>query len=61
MKFYDLILRQKINLIYSTISMFDKVRTMNKKKFSNYVEIFIKTDLNKIISSKKKKIYSRKK
>ena len=35
--------------------MFDKVRTMNKKKFSNYVEIFIKTDLNKIISSKKEK------
>ena len=41
--------------------MFDKVRSMNKKKFSNYVEIFIKTDLKKIISSKKKKIYSRKK
>lgn len=61
MKFCDLILRQKINLIYSTISMFDKVRSMNKKNFSNYVEIFIKTDLKKIISSKKKKIYSRNK
>ena len=34
---------------------------MNKKKFSNYIEIYIKTDLKTIISKNKKKIYSRKK
>ena len=61
LKFCELILRQKINLVYSTISMFDKVREMNKKKFSNYIEIYIKTDLKKIVKNKKKKIYSRNK
>tara|TARA_A100000164_G_C21710497_1_gene677978 strand:- start:533 stop:817 length:285 start_codon:yes stop_codon:yes gene_type:complete len=47
--------------VYSTISMFDKVRELNKRKFSNYVEIYIKTDLKKIVKKNKKKIYSRKK
>ena len=61
LKYFELILRQKINLVYSTISMFDKVREMNKRKFSNYIEIYIKTDLKKIVKKNKKKIYSRKK
>ncbi len=60
LKFCELILRQKINLVYSTISMFDKVREMNKKKFSNYIEIYIKTDLKNIVKKNKKKIYFRK-
>lgn len=60
MKFCELILRQKINLIYSTISMFDKVREMNKKKFSNYIEIYVKTDLKKILKKNKKRIYHKK-
>ena len=61
LKFCELILRQKINLVYSTISMFDKVREMNKKKFANYIVIYIKSDLKKIVKNNKKKIYSRKK
>lgn len=61
LKFCDLILRQRINLVYSTISMFDKVRKMNKKKFSNYIEIYVKSDVKDIIRKNKKKIYSRKK
>ena len=60
LKFCELILRQRINLVYSTISMFDKVREMNKRKFSNYIEIYIKTDLKKIVKKNKKKIYFRK-
>ena len=61
LKFCELILSQKVNVLYTTISMFHKVREMNKKKFSNYIEIYIKTDLKTIISKNKKKIYSRKK
>ena len=60
LKFCELILRQKINLVYSTISMFDKVREMNKKKFSNYIEIYIKTDLKNIVKKNKKKYISEK-
>ena len=37
--------------------MRDYLRDWNKKNQKNYVEIYIKTDLKKIIKEKKKKIY----
>ena len=45
---------QGINVIIATVSLFHKVRSWNKKKISNYVEIYIETELNKIIKFKKK-------
>lgn len=57
MSFCKFVLKQKINVIYSTISLFDEVRKMNKRAISNYVEIYIKADLKKIIRFNKKKIY----
>jgi len=60
-KFCKLIVNEKINLIFSTISLFHKVRNWNKKNIDNYVEIFIKADLEKIIKLKKKKIYKKNK
>ena len=44
---------QGINVIIATVSLFRKVRSWNKKKISNYVEIYIETELNKIIKFKK--------
>ena len=41
--------------------MMDKIRTWNRKNIKNYVEIYIKSDLNKIISNKKKKLYHKNK
>ena len=38
----------------------EKLRNWNRKKQSNYVEIFIKSDLKKIIKAKKKKLYHKK-
>ena len=35
--------------------MFDKPRKWNKQNIKNYVEIYIKSNLNKIIKLKKKK------
>ena len=35
-------------------------RTWNRKNIDNYIEIFIKTKINKIIDAKKKKIYRKK-
>ena len=35
-------------------------RTWNRKNIDNYIEIFIKTKINKIIDAKKKKIYHKK-
>tara|TARA_B100000989_G_scaffold68688_1_gene47857 strand:+ start:4475 stop:4999 length:525 start_codon:yes stop_codon:yes gene_type:complete len=60
LKFYKFITDQKINLIFSTISLFESVRKKNKKTIENYVEIFIKSDLKEIIENKKKKLYYRK-
>ena len=59
-KFCKFILKQKINIIFSTISLFESVRKKNKKEISNYIEIFIKADLKKIIKLKKKKMYHKK-
>ena len=48
---------QKINIIFPTVSMFNKVRSYNRKNIKNYCEIYIKANIKKIIRNKKKKIY----
>ena len=53
-KFINLILNQNINVILTVVGLFDVLRKINKKKFKNYIEIFIKTDLKKIIKFNKK-------
>ena len=51
-------MKQKINVIYDTIALLKILRDTNRKKIKNYIEIFIKTDVKKIIKfNKKKKIY----
>ena len=51
---------QKINLIFTTVSMFHNVRHYNNKNINNYIEIFIKTNIKKIIKEDKKKLYKSK-
>ena len=51
---------QNVNVIFAVIGMMEKLRNWNRKKQSNYVEIFIKSDLKKIIKAKKKKLYHKK-
>ena len=58
--FAKFITNQNINLIFATVAMMDTPRNWNKKNIDNYVEIFIKTKINKIIDAKKKKIYHKK-
>ncbi len=52
---------QKINLIFATVAMMDKPRKWNRRNIKNYIEIYIKSDVKKIIKEKKKKIYFNKK
>lgn len=54
---YKLITDQGINVIFCVVSMFNKVRAWNKKHINNYIEIYIKTEIKKIIKQKKKRIY----
>ena len=51
---------QNVNVIFAVIGMMEKLRNWNRKRQSNYVEIFIESDLKKIIKAKKKKLYHKK-
>jgi adenylylsulfate kinase-like enzyme len=56
----NFILKQKINVIYDAIALSAKLRSLKRKKIKNYVEIFIKSNVNEIIKfNKKKKIYGK--
>ena len=59
-KFAKFIVNQKINLIFATVGMFDEARKWNRMNFENYIEIYIKSNINNIIKSNKKKIYKKK-
>ena len=51
------ITNQNINVIFAVVGMMHSVRAWNKENIKNYVEIYIKTDLQKIIKKGKKRIY----
>ena len=57
--FCKFVTNQNINIIFATVSLFDKLRKHNKKNIKNYIEIYIKADLKKIIKTGKKKLYKR--
>ena len=56
-KFAKFITNQKINLIFAIVGMMNEPRKWNRKNIDNYLEIYIKSNIKKIISQKKKKIY----
>jgi adenylylsulfate kinase-like enzyme len=58
--FAKFITDQNINLIFNLVGMYDRARKWNRKNISNYLEIYIKTDIKKIIQFNKKKIYHQK-
>ena len=49
---------QGINVIFATISMFDTVRTWNRKNINNYVEIYLKVPIDILIARDKKHLFS---
>ena len=51
-KFAKFVTDQKINLIFAAVGMIDSMRKWYRNNIDNYVEIFIKADLNKIIKLK---------
>ena len=58
-KFLETITSQKINVIFATVGLDDMLRRQNRLNIQNYVEIFIRADLAKIIKIGKKKIYEK--
>ena len=51
---------QKINIIFAVVGMIEKTRRWNRRNIDNYVEIYLKSDLKKIVNFNKKKIYHKK-
>ena len=60
-KIAKLLTDQGINVIFSIVGLMDKPRVWNKKNITNYIEVYIKTDVKKIVSLNKKKIYKNRK
>ena len=60
-KFAKYITDQKLNIILAVVGMADAPREWNRKNIDNYIEIYIKCNIQKIINLDKKKIYHNKK
>ncbi len=56
-KFCKYITDKNVNVIFSTVSLFNKVQNWNKSNINNYIEIYIKADINEVIKKKKKFFY----
>ena len=56
-KFCKYIADRNINVIFATVSLFDKVRKWNKLNINNYIEIYIESDIKKLMNKKKKFFY----
>jgi adenylylsulfate kinase-like enzyme len=56
-----LLIKQKINVIFTVVGLFKKLRNKNQKVFKNYIEIYIQANILDIIKNKKKIIYNKKK
>ena len=59
-KFAKYITEQKINIIFAAVGMFHLTRMWNKKNIENYIEIYVKSNIKRIIKINKKKIYKKK-
>jgi len=60
-KISKLLTDQGVNVVFSLVGLMNRPRDWNKKNISKYIEIFIKSDVKKIIATNKKKIYRNKK
>ena len=56
-KFCKYLTDKNINVIFSTVSLFHKVRKWNRAHINNYVEIYIESDIYELIKKKKKFFY----
>ncbi len=60
-KFSKFVTDQKINIIFAVVGLIEKPRVWSRKNIDNYIEIYVKSDIKKIIKSNKKKLYRKKK
>jgi len=51
---------QKINVLIAVVGLFNSVRLWNRKNIKNYIEIYIKVNMESIIKKDKRRIYKKK-
>ena len=56
-KLLQLLAKQGLNIIYSAVCLNNSARKIYKKNIKNFFQIYIKSDVKKIIKLKKKKNY----
>ena len=49
--------KQGLNIIFTTVGLFGELFDYNRTNLNNYTEIFIKTDIKKLLKNKKKLFY----
>ena len=59
-KICKLLTDKNINVILATVSLFNSVRNWNKNNIKNYLEIYIKADIESVINQKRKYFYKKK-
>ena len=56
--FAKFVTNQKINIIFAVVGLIEKPKIWGRKNIDNFIEIYLKSDLKKIIKKNKKKLYS---
>ena len=51
---------QGVNVIFTTVGLIHKLHSYNRKNYQNYIEIFIKANINQLIKKKSKFFYKKK-
>ena len=59
-KLCNLIINQNINVIFVVVGLLHELHKINRSTFTNYLEIYIKTQIKVLNKSKKKFLYKRK-
>ena len=58
--FCNFLTKKGFNVIFSTVSLFHDVQISNRKTINNYIEIFVKSNINLLIKKRKKFFYRKK-
>ncbi len=56
-KLSKFLVSQKVNVIFAVVGLMSGIREWNKKNIKNYVEIYIESNIKKVVKRKNKKIY----
>ena len=59
-KLIKILINQRINVIFSVVGLFHELQRYNRRTFKNYLEIFIKSDIQVLIKKKKKNFLQKK-